>query len=91
MKYMPVVVAGNILLFGGLSLISSGMYIHQNIREHPARCISALFQLIAEFSVIYMWIVAFHTRAKLINIFKRFQGIYNNCNFILPQMLALHS
>lgn len=80
-KYLPLVCAALMILLELSALISSALFIYRNFEEDIRNSFFALFQLIAFLKIICMWIVAYNNRAKLFNIFKIFQEIYDSSKF----------
>lgn len=76
-KYFPVVTAVIIISIAVLALIASSLFIHRNLETNFKDCLLALSQNAGLLTAIYMWIVTYAHRSKLIKIFTRFQQIHD--------------
>lgn len=80
MKMLPVLVASAIIITEVLATIASTMFFYRNITTDIEHCLYALFQIVALVTVIYMWFVAYNLRSEFIQLFARFQQIYDTSN-----------
>lgn len=76
LKYSPAVTAYVSISILMLTLISSVLFFAKSFDEGLLdKCLQVLFQCDSIVNAIYMWIVTYCIRSKLINIFTRFQEI----------------
>lgn len=76
-ELLPVLITTTSLVIGVLGMIASAVYINHNLLEDLESSLYALFAFISMITVIYMWIVSFIIRRKLINVFNKTQEIHD--------------
>lgn len=77
MKYLPVASATIVLTVEVSALMSTSEFIRQNHDTKLADCAFALLASVIIFSVLYMWIVAYNIRTKLVEICTKFQELHD--------------
>lgn len=78
-KYFLLAVA--VIIAECLALVASALFIYFNLKTEIENCLYALFQMAALISVIYMWIIAYVLQDSIVDIFTKFEWIYDSSKF----------
>lgn len=62
-------------------VLTSGAYIKRNLMENFEGCLLAVMTCTGALGLVYMMIVAYVLRYKIVDIFYDFQDIYEQCKF----------
>lgn len=77
-KYLHPLIAIGMIIIECAALMASILFIFFYLKSDIEKCLYALFQVAALFSVIYMWIVGYILRNTMVEIFTKFQKIYDS-------------
>lgn len=69
--------SGCMILIECVAGVVSALFIYKNVSIDLVNCLYATFQVAALFGVIYMWVIAFVLRNKIIEIFSELQQIHD--------------
>lgn len=70
-----------VVTFECLSFFYSVVFISRNYITNIEKSLHAMLQVAAVGSVIYIWIIGYLQRNKVVETFKYMNTIYNLCNF----------